>query len=70
MKVLNRLLISQVAELPCIERVQHALFAPTHYQMRSGNQRCTGRVQVVVRLVQSKMVGREFAIPAWPTLTI
>src|ERR1700677_2738319 len=59
LEMLQRMFVSQVPERSRIEHIENALFASTHYQVRSRNQRCPRRVQVVVRLVQGKMVRRR-----------
>src|ERR1035438_4668657 len=57
-KVLHGMFVAQMAEVIGIDDVEHTLFAAANYQVRSGNQDSSRRVQVIVVLVQLKMISR------------
>ena len=50
-KMLDGVLVAQMAKMVRIDDVQHALLAPTNYQVRPWDQDGSRRVKVVVLLI-------------------
>src|ERR1700721_1145494 len=57
-KGLHGVLIAQMAKVLGVDNIEHALFSAADHQVRSGNQDSSRGVEIVVGLVQFKMVGR------------
>src|SRR5271156_4533962 len=59
LKVLHRMLIAQMSEMIGIDQVEHTFFAAACHEVLSWNQGSSRRIEVIVLLVQLKMVGRS-----------
>src|ERR1700678_3498028 len=57
-KVLHGVFIAQMAKVLGVDNIEYALFSAANHQVRSGNQDSSRGVEIVVGLVQFKMVGR------------